>query len=313
MKRLALLVPFAVLLFGCNRHGYYPLEPAGYRSPSAAAAPPVTKVAPKPISRAPAWRPFDPAYATEYSVRPGDTLSEIAQKRLGTVKKLPLLMLANPQVSDVHRIAAEDVLVLPRPGFFAGPFLVSGEKPLATELLRWSKKTRSGFVGVEVDDGGPARLDRFILLEIRGEKSRVVFSSSNHRWTALGVHRYSAGWSWRPVDLDADGDLDLIASRAVGAPGGGFCAYAFHANGDRYTRYVLAENLIAGALAPGRKVYRSRTVTCEGKRATGLPGGHSIQPVRLVLRWTGTGFTRREVETAPARFVRTVRRKEVLK
>jgi hypothetical protein len=308
MKRLAPLVFLVVLMstVGCGgRYAYYPVEPAGYRSPAA----PPTAVGSAPaaaIDRAPAWRPFDSAHAAEHVVKAGDTTSQIAQARLGTVKHLPLLLLANPEVTNVHRIAAEDVLVIPGPGYFAGPFLVDGEKATALKLLRWSAGKRRAFLGVEIRDAGPARMDRFLLLEVLRDKSRVVFSSSNHRWGKKAAGRYRRDWTWRVVDLDGDGGLDLLATRRFGSGADGtLYACAFHSRAGKYTKYALAEALLGGEFPPGKKGFRAGTFTFTGNRALTSSAGRSLQPMRIVLRWTGAGFTRREVETGKARLVKT--------
>jgi LysM repeat protein len=58
-----------------------------------------------------------------YTVRPGDTLGEIA-RRFGTT--LGALRAANPSITDVHRIRVRQRLRVPLPGDAVGQAAVAG-------------------------------------------------------------------------------------------------------------------------------------------------------------------------------------------
>jgi hypothetical protein len=299
---------------------YHPLNPdsleRSYDSPGSTARPPeppaepaAPRPVPAPAPSGPVWRPPDPLGATEYVVRPKDTLSQVAQDRLGTTKKLPLLLLANPAIASAHAIGAGEHLVLPGPGYFAGPFLVSGERAATGELLRWSEPDRTGFLGVAVEDSGPGGLDRHLVLEVRDGRSRLAFSSADQAWRGAHFDRYRRGWDWEAVDLDGDKGLDLVASNAFGAgSGSAFYAYAFHAGPTGYRRHALAEGLRGGEFAPTRRLLRDGTIELRGVREQLLPEGQLVQPVRVLCRWTGAGFELREAEAGPGSFERAAAR-----
>jgi hypothetical protein len=304
MKRAVLLLALPTVLGCAKSPDPYPVAVSEHPLPLAPSGPGALSDFRRgrrpPGPRVPAWRPFDAAYASEHVVKPGDTVSEIAQARLGTIKKIPLLLLANPEVSDAHRISAGQRLRIPEPGYFAGGFLVGDEKVVDVRLLRSSKKQRSALLGVELRDGGPARRDRFLLLEVKGDRARVIFSSSDHRWGGGHFRSYGGGWTWHAVDLDGDGGLDLAAVRRFGSEGACY-AYAFHRRGGGHARYVLVENLHSGRPAGGSRIYRDRAFTFTGVRVRDLVGIRSRRRVQVRVSWTGSGFTRREVELGEAR------------
>jgi LysM repeat protein len=283
---------------------YPPPPPAGPPVP----ADPATGAAPAPAAHSapvPAWRPPDSAHAAGYVIQPKDTLSEVAQRRLGSVRQVPLLLLTNPGLPDAHTITAGETLAVPGPGYFAAPFLVSGERAAACALLRWSEAERAGFLGVAVEDSGPAGLDRYLVLEVRGGRSRVVFSSADHPWRGAHCEGYRRGWDWEALDLDGDKGLDLVASISFGVGSGTtFCAYAFHAGPAGYTRHPVVEEAHHGGFAEGRRLFRDRAIEVRAVRETALPGGRVVQPVRILCRWTGAGFERREVELGRGSFER---------
>jgi hypothetical protein len=243
--------------------------------------------------------------STEHLVRSGDTVSEIAQSRLGTIRNVPLLLMANPDIGNRHKIAVGQRLLLPRPGYFAGPFLVDGEKADSVEVVRWSEKEREGFLGVHARGAGDAAEDVFMLLWVRGGKSLPVFVSADHDWSTAHFDGYRRGWRWRRVDLDGDGGLDLLASRGFGA-GSGTCfyAYAFHRRGDGgYARHPLVEHEPHGEFIERRRLYAGRTFVVTGAEREMLADGWRIQPVQIHCRWTGSGFTRRRVKTGRASLI----------
>jgi hypothetical protein len=279
MRRISLLAA-VVLLVGCARN--YGPGPTSIRGPEPPIPPPAA--APK-TSAAAAWKRFETAGAAEYLVRPRETLSEIAQGRLGSVRAMPLLLLANPDLASPHAIVAEEPLLVPTPAFFAGPFLAAGEKAASVDLLRWSEGERTAFIGVHVEDSGPAALDRFIVLEAHGGGARLVFSSADCVWQSTHFSRYRRGWTWRAVDLDGDSGLDLVASRHFGTGAAAtFYAYAFHSRAGNWSRHALAAPEPAGDFPVRRPLCSDGVITM----TSGGPSG-----ARIYLRWTGNGFESR--------------------
>ncbi|MDQ6874802.1 MAG: LysM peptidoglycan-binding domain-containing protein [Actinomycetota bacterium] len=90
-----------------------PLQPApSLPAPSLPAPAPPAPPPPPPPTVPPALPP-PPAVATPYPVRPGDTLSQIAQDRLGNANLWPQIWAANPQIHNPDHISPGDVIDIP--------------------------------------------------------------------------------------------------------------------------------------------------------------------------------------------------------
>ena len=77
------------------------------------------------------WTPYDPpatpAGADWYTIQRGDTLSMLAQQKLGTWLLWPQIWDANPYIKDAHWIYPGDPL------FITKPQVVSEAAPLESE------------------------------------------------------------------------------------------------------------------------------------------------------------------------------------
>ena len=210
MRRLIPLV-FAAGLSGCMGSSYPvpvslfdpPREPepvivprAEAPSPADPEAEPADARLPRAARPAAVWRPPYVAESVEYVVRSGDTISQIAQSMLGTVRNVPLLLMANPEVGNRNRIAVGQRLLLPKPGYFGGPFLADGERVASVEVIRWKESKREGLLAVHVRGSGPDSPDGFMLLTVRNGRSIPVFSSADYEWSGARFRRYRRGWNW---------------------------------------------------------------------------------------------------------------------
>ncbi len=77
------------------------------------AAPKSTPSAPKAASNPTPKTETKPVATRNYTVKKGDTLGAIAQRELGTVKRINEILKLNPKMSDADDIRVDDVIKLP--------------------------------------------------------------------------------------------------------------------------------------------------------------------------------------------------------
>jgi len=230
------------------------------------------------------WRELTGAGGERYEVGPADTLSQIAMDRLDTMHNLPLLMLANRKLTRPEMVWKGEIILIPGPGFFAAPFIRSGERAAGQQLLRYAESSREGFVGVSLAGTGSGA-GRFVAVQVRAGRARVVFDS-----TGL-LPRAPAGapeapWTWRAADLDSDGGLDLVGWRNAG-PGEAFQACVFQSTERAYRRHTLGEAVRRGEFEGRKAVCRDGTLTIRGE----VPAGRGrFEPATLRCRWVGDRF-----------------------
>ncbi len=232
-----------------------------------------------PLAVSTEWRELSGAGGESYEVQPTDTLSEIAMKQLDTMRNVPLLMLANRKLVRPETVWKGDTIVVPGPAFFVSPFVRDGEKADSQQLLRYREEPREGFVGVLL---AGERTGRFVAAEVRDGRSRLVFDSTG-LLPGAPSGAAEAPWSWRAVDLDNDGGLDLVCSRKL-EPGGVLQACVFQNTGRGYRRHVLAEKVLRGDAEGRRVTYRESTLTIRGGESAG--GWADV----LKYRWVGDRF-----------------------
>ena len=290
MKRLLpVLVLDLFLLAGCSlvspadrlEAAAPPSAPPAGAPESPAEEPPLR---PGPAQAAPTeWRRLGPEGAAEYEVRHGDSLSEIAQARLGSMLNLPLILMANPEINDPARIIAGQTIRLPGADYFAAPFLLAGERAERQQLLRHSTPAGEGYLGLYLSGKAPVRA-RFIAVQARGGRVRMIFNSAEQALTG-------PGWSWRAVDLDGDGGLDLVGWNPA-VSGGGFGAWAFHRQGEAWRRHALADGNFRGGFAEDRPLYRNRQFIIRGVReVAAAPGQSRREGLELCCQWDGREFS----------------------
>jgi hypothetical protein len=264
----------------------HPAQPAEATDPPESAEPvePAGPAAPAPAAVPSGWRELTGAGGESYEIQPADTLSEIAMNRLGTMHNLPLLMLANRRLTKPEMVWKGETILIPGPGFFAAPFARPGEKAVEQKLLRYSESSREGFVGVSFAATG-SEAGRFLAVQVKAGKVRAVFDSAGL------LPRAPAGgkeepWTWRAIDLDADGGLDLVGSRTAG-PGEAFQACVFQETARGYRRHVLSETVRGGEFEGKRAIYRENTLSIRGE----VPAGRGqFEPATLRYRWVGDKF-----------------------
>jgi len=88
------------------------------------------------------WTPYDPpekpAGAEWYTIQSGDTLSKLAQQKLGTWLLWPQIWDANPYIKDAHWIYPGDPL------FITKPQVVSEATPLEPEVIAPTETSKAG-------------------------------------------------------------------------------------------------------------------------------------------------------------------------
>ncbi|MHC5053759.1 MAG: LysM peptidoglycan-binding domain-containing protein [Planctomycetota bacterium] len=243
--------------------------------------------------------------AREYVVMRGDTLSRIAREQLGSMRMAPLIVIANPSISDPDRIFAGRKLVIPRFGRFVAGWKLAG----IVRLLRVTKGSRAAYVGLHawrrfrlstVEPGDYAGVEdplvgrsRYVVVRLARSGSEVVFDSETAEWPIDHKRLYGiySSFDWEAVDLDEDGDLDLVASRSWGT-GGNFAAYAFHHAPDGYKSYTVCDGISHGHFGGRRPPCKDGTIAVDSCYVDMDRDWKSCRYERGLYRcvWTGNGF-----------------------
>ena len=148
------------------------------------------------------------ARAADHIVQPGDTLSQIAEQKLGSMHMVPLMLVANPSVRNPNRISVGQRLVVPIPGFWAQPFLDANEQIESRDVLSHRSRTGDLYLGVHLrhpasDPNVYHDQRRYLAVRIpRTGVAEVVFRSTDYGWNHAWFRHYG-GWNFAATDLDA--------------------------------------------------------------------------------------------------------------
>jgi LysM repeat protein len=149
----------------------------------------------------------------EYQVRPGDTLSWIANRFGVTVDAI---LEANPQITDPRRIYAGRILLIP------GPEVVTDPRTPAVRLI--PEEVRPGWTVTVLATGFPANRELTVMIGIPGLQARSAYRvQTDNQGSATTQVQYpndaDVNQTWVVYVREASGETDAIASlNPVGIP-----------------------------------------------------------------------------------------------
>jgi|ERR1035437_928092 LysM repeat protein len=184
----------------------------------------------------------------ELLVQPGDTLSQIAERHsLSTMVLQNLNHIQNPNAIQSGR-----KLLIPNVEWLVEPFLKNGEKTASGNTrIGYLSKTNL-LIGLDVWTTNSAR---FLAIRLE-ETNRMLFFDSGK----LSYDKPNqSGSSWSFIDLDGDGDSDILCDHEEGSARI-LTLYAFHFDGQKYHQYLLADEIAIGFIEPRKKKNRSAVI-----------------------------------------------------
>jgi hypothetical protein len=210
--------------------------------------------------------PAQDACHYHYTVEDGDTLSELSAVHLGSSRLVRILQLLN-HLQDADTIYSGMSLYIPQsPYCLVAPFVQPGvsESDMGSwkDLWMGTGDFETPEVTASIVSGNRLAVpvwnvgqgDRqFLLIELDGtEPPKLIFRSTDYRYDygAYGLSSDSE-WAWRFVDLDNDGETDMLAEHTEGTDLYA-TIYAFHWVDGHYQQYLYVDGIPLGWISAHR-------------------------------------------------------------
>jgi hypothetical protein len=178
----------------------------------------------------------------EVLVQPGDTLSQIAERH-----NLPIVVLQNlNHIQNPDAIQSDANLLIPSLEWLVEPFLKDGEKVASGNTrIGYLEKTNL-LIGLDVfvPDAGAGR---FLAVRLDETNRTLAFDSAKYSGVCS-----DGGNEWSFIDLDGDGDSDILSEHTEGS-GIFLTLCAFHFDGHKYHKYLVADDIAIGFIEPRKK------------------------------------------------------------
>lgn len=183
-----------------------------------------------------------------HSVKDGDTLSEIATAYYGYKDMYMLIQTVNG-IPDENRIAVGQKLVIPTSSnFFLRKFKIRDLMKKPVFYVYKNSNTSQVYVGTHIKTKageGNFRDNRFLLVSISEKPYEIVFDSHAFEQTYKNDDYLKLLDDWKIIDLDGDGDIDILAESIQGSD----CYlthYCFHLTDGKYVPYVVVKDVSIG-------------------------------------------------------------------
>jgi hypothetical protein len=179
----------------------------------------------------------------EVLVQPGDNLSQIAERH-----GLPTVVLQNLNHIQNHDvIQSGSKLLVPNLEWLVEPFVKDGEKPTPGNTRIGHLGKTNLLIGLDIPTTNMA--GRFLAIGLDETNRTLVFDSEKY---SVNVPVQRGGNEWSFIDLDGDGDSDILCEHEEGSALF-LTLTAFHFDGQKYHEYLLADDISIGFIVPRKK------------------------------------------------------------
>ena len=179
----------------------------------------------------------------EVLVQRGDTLSQIAERH-----SLPTVVLQNiNRIQNPDIIQSGSKLLIPDLEWLVEPFAKCGEKPTPGNTRIGHLGKTNLIIGLDILTTNMA--GQFLAIGLDETNRTLVFDSEQY---SVNVPDQSGDNNWSFIDLDGDGDSDILCEHMEGSARN-LTLYAFHFDGQKYHPYLLADDISIGFIEPRKK------------------------------------------------------------